>query len=239
MLNSVLIPSPPPLTVPENSKKRASQRFDPCLIWRLEHVHTLCNCRGKLRLADQSFFSLAQSCRTLRGNRIFFRMKSLQRQVATTSRFTIFQRRAKKQKRMQALTLVKVRGPARRNPEIPILCVLSRSPKLGLRCKFVREQVKRKYYPILSGDDLEARYQNSGKKVTDSVIKFAKKHLVLKGQVYAIGPDCEMGTWKITPQGVERLLKEENTWIPKYSEYFAYVPIEEDEEGDLDDYSTE
>ena len=175
-------------------------------------------------------------------------MKSQQRQVAavSTSRFAIFQRRAKKQKRMQALTLVKVHGPSRRSPEVPILCVLSKSPKLGLRCKFVREQVKRKYYPDLSGEDLEARYQNSGKKVTDSVIKFAKKHLVLKGMICAIGPDCEKGTWKITPLGVERMLKEANAWVPKYSEYLACVPIEEDEEdenenengeGDLDGFN--
>jgi len=166
-------------------------------------------------------------------------MDSKRRQQVATPQFTIFQQRARKQKRVQSLTLVKVLGPARGSPEIPILKVLSKSPKLGLRCKFVREQVKREYYPKLSREDLEARYQNSGKKVTDSVIKFAKKHLVLRGQVYAIGPDCEMGTWKISSLGLERLLREENTWIPKYSEYLAYVPIEEDGEEDLAEHSTE
>ena len=40
------------------------------------------------------------------------------------------------------------------------------------------------------------------------------------------------------------MLKEENAWIPKYSEYFAYVPIEDEdedgegEEGNLDDYNS-
>ena len=161
-------------------------------------------------------------------------------QQVTTPQFSIFQRRAKKQKRVRALSLVKVLGPARRNPEIPILQILSTSPKLGLTCKFVREQVKQKYYPKLSSEDLEARYQTSGKKVVDSVIKFAKKHLAMRGQIYPIGPDCEKGTWKITPLGVERMLKEDGAWAPQYSEYFACVPIEDEEDGaksSLDEYS--
>jgi hypothetical protein len=171
----------------------------------------------------------------------FLLMKSQQGQVETTStpRFAIFQRRAKKQKSMQALTLVKVHGPSRRNPEVPILCVLSKSPRLGLRCKFVLDQVKQKYYPKLSYEDIQARYENSGKKVSDSIIKFARKHLVLKGMIYAIGLECEKGTWKITPLGLERMLKEENAWVPNYSEYWANVPIEEDDqdqERNLDDY---
>ncbi len=89
--------------------------------------------------------------------------------------------------------------------------------------------MRRKYYPKLSSEDLEARYQNSGKKVTDSIIKFAKKHLVLKGEIQPIGLDCEMGKWKITPLGLERTLKEDGVWTPKYSEYLAYVPIDDDE----------
>jgi len=72
--------------------------------------------------------------------------------------------------------------------------------------------------------------QGSGsKKVTDSILKFSKKHLVLKGQIYSIGPCCEKGTWKITPLGVERMLKEGSAWTPQSSEYLAYVPIEDDE----------
>jgi hypothetical protein len=165
-----------------------------------------------------------------------------QQQVAT-SQFTILRRKArKKQKRVRALSLVKVLGPSRLNPEVPILQVLSKSPKLGLRCKFVLDQVKQKYYPKLSYEDMQARYQNSGKRVSDTIIKFARKHLVLKGMIYAIGSECEKGTWKITPLGLERMLKEENAWIPKYSEYFACVPIEDEdedgEEGDLDDYNS-
>ena len=167
-------------------------------------------------------------------------MNSQQRQVAITSksRFAIFQRSAKKQKRTQALTLVKVQGPARRNPEIPILCVLSKSPKLGVECRFVREELKRKYYPALSFEALEARYQKSGKKIVDSVIKFAKKHLVLRGEAYEVGRTCKRGTWRITPIGLERMLKEENAWVPKFSEYLGYVPTTEDdgvEEGNGED----
>ncbi len=103
--------------------------------------------------------------------------------------FTLLQRRARKQKRAQAFSdhLLKVRGPARRNPEIPILCVLAKSPKLGLECRFVREELKRKFYPTLTLEDLQARYQKSGKKIVDSIIKFAKKHLVIRGEVYALG----------------------------------------------------
>jgi hypothetical protein len=150
--------------------------------------------------------------------------------------FTFLERRARKQKRIQAYSdhLLKVRGPARRNPEIPILCVLSKSPKLGLKCRFVREELKRKFYPALTLKDLEARYQKSGKKIIDSIIKFAKKHLVLRGEVYALGTLCNRGTWKITPLGLERMLKDESSWFPKYSEYLGYVPVDEgtDENGE-------
>ena len=154
--------------------------------------------------------------------------------------FTLLRRRARKQEQLQAFSehLIRIRGPSRRNPEIPILCVLSRSPKLGVECRFVREELKRKFYPALSLEDLEARYQKSGKKIVDSVIKFAKKHLVLRGEVYEVGRTCKRGTWQITALGLERMLKEKSAWVPKLSEYLGYVPtIEGDgDEGNGDDH---
>jgi hypothetical protein len=154
--------------------------------------------------------------------------------------FTLLRRRARKQEQLQAFSehLIRIHGPSRRNPEIPILCVLSRSPKLGLECRFVREELKRKYYPALRPEDLEARYKESGKKIVDSVVKFAKKHLVLRGEVYEVGRTCKRGIWRITPIGLERMLKEESTWVPKLSEYLGYVPTTEDdgvEEGNSED----
>ena len=141
---------------------------------------------------------------------------------------------------MQAFSehLIRIRGPSRRNPEIPILCVLSKSPKLGVECRFVREELKRKFYPVLSSEDLEARYQKSDKKIVDSVIKFAKKHLVLRSEVYAVDRGYKRGIWRITPIGLERMLKEESAWVPKFSEYLGYVPTTEDdgvEEGNGED----
>ena len=89
--------------------------------------------------------------------------------------------------------------------------------------------MKWKFYPALSFEDLEARYQKSGKKIVDSVIKFAKKHLVLRSEVYAVDRGCKRGIWRITPIGLERMLKEESDWIPKFSEYLGYVPTTEDD----------
>jgi len=53
------------------------------------------------------------------------------------------------------------------------------------------------------------------KKIVDSVIKFAKKNLVMKGQVFPPGKDPPFGTWKITRKGCERAAMYRNSWSPK------------------------
>jgi len=117
--------------------------------------------------------------------------------------------------------LVRIRGPARDNPEIPILNTLSRHPETGLRTRIVIVEVK-KYYQ-LSATDLQATYPNSGRRIIDSIIKFGRKHLVEKDEVYPIQSDCPMGVWKATPTGLERVLKQRATWKPAYSRYSGMV----------------
>jgi hypothetical protein len=74
--------------------------------------------------------------------------------------------------------------------------------------KTVLQEVRSaKWFGKLSEDDLEARYPQSKKKIVDSVVKFAKKNLALKGQVFPLGKDVPYGTWKITRKGSERVSK--------------------------------
>jgi len=58
------------------------------------------------------------------------------------------------------------------------------------------------------------------------VIKFAKKNLVLKGQVFPPGKDTPFGTWKITRKGSERASMYRSSWSPKYSVHDDAVIIE-------------
>ena len=92
------------------------------------------------------------------------------------------------------------RSPARSSPEIPILCVLSESHLSGVRTKFVLEEVKSKWYRELTATDLRAVYSESKKNVVETVIKFSRKNLVEKGQLYPATEDS-IGIWKPTVTG--------------------------------------
>ena len=86
-----------------------------------------------------------------------------------------------------------------------------------------------KWFPELTGIDTNAVYPESKKKIVDSVIKFAKKHLIMKGQAFPPGLENPVGTWRSTALGIERALKESGSWAPKYVDVHSLVEAEEDD----------
>jgi hypothetical protein len=109
--------------------------------------------------------------------------------------------------------------PKGSNAEIPVLAVLSQSTS-GMRTVLVLKEVRGpKWYPKLTATDLQARYANSRKNCVDTSIKFAKKHLVVKGEAYPPSHENPFGIWRISPKGMERLRKERDSWVAKYATY--------------------
>jgi hypothetical protein len=117
---------------------------------------------------------------------------------------------------------VLARTPSRNSSQVPILVVLARSPTGEMRTKEVLEQLKNgHWFEELSERDLGAVYEKSHKNLFDSIAKFSRKDLVIKKQLYSIGPECEMGVWKITRSGIERAQKEGPGWRPTYAMHQA------------------
>jgi len=116
------------------------------------------------------------------------------------------------------------RAPARSNPEIPILHVLSESHLSGVRTKLVLEQVKNEWFSELTVTDLRAVYPESKKNVVDTIIKFSRKNLVEKGLLYPANEE-NIGIWKITPAGTARAQKEAGNWTPKYVEIQSMIEL--------------
>ncbi len=135
-----------------------------------------------------------------------------------------------KRKRIGATKIiVKVRAtsPAATSPEIPILRVLAKNSQNGVRTRdALREVSGGVWYPKLNDDDRRARYSASRKKIVDSVIKFAKKNLVLKGEIYAVDEDQPAVIWRITRKGLLRSAMEGNNWSPRYVIHEDAIVIE-------------
>jgi hypothetical protein len=91
----------------------------------------------------------------------------------------------------------------------------------------VLREVKEKWFPALDADDLRAVYPESKKKVVDTVVKFARKHLVAKGQIYPVGSENPVGTWKATSSGIERAFKDQEGWHARYVEVHSLIEAEE------------
>ncbi len=120
---------------------------------------------------------------------------------------------------------ISARAPTTASCEIPILHILLVAQVHQLPAKDVIKKIAEsgKWFEELTEDDLLARYPGSKRKIVETVIKYARKNLVLKGQSFpAIGDDDTInhrpaGVWEMTPKGFERLRKDQESWKPKYS----------------------
>ncbi len=70
----------------------------------------------------------------------------------------------------------------------------------------------------------ESVYSESKKNVVETVIKFSRKNLVEKGQLYPATEDS-IGIWKPTVTGIARAQKEAGNWEPKYVEIQSMIEL--------------
>jgi len=125
----------------------------------------------------------------------------------------------------KVITRIKARAPTSSACEIPILSVLFRAQEAGMPTRTVLQEVRSAKWFKLTDDDLKARYPKSRRKIVDSVIKYGRKNLVLKGQILPV-ESVAIGTWKATRIGLARYAMEWKEWKPRYSTHDAII-IEE------------
>jgi len=135
---------------------------------------------------------------------------------------------SKKLRKKKNFVPAKTRAPARSSPEIPILCILAKSPSLGQYTRVVLKEVENKWFRELTDTDLNAVYPESKKKIVETIIKFSRKNLVVRGEIHPVSEE-NFGTWRATAKGIERALNEEGNWVPKYVEVASMIEAKDDE----------
>jgi hypothetical protein len=133
--------------------------------------------------------------------------------------------KTRRTKGTKVITQVNAKSPASSSCAIPILAVLSESPDNGIEAKAVIREVI-KWFDRLDDQDVNARYAKSKKKITQTVVKYQKKTLAMKGQVFPADGKT-LGIWRITSKGSERVMKEKDTWVPRYTRHTGIVIGEE------------
>ena len=133
------------------------------------------------------------------------------------ARSTVTAEKASKRKKKNYVP-AKTRAPASNSTEISVLSILSEQPTYGMPTHTVLYKVETESFRELTELDTKAVYPESKKKIVDSIVKFAKKHLIIKGHVFPPSEDHPVGVWWATPLGMERARKENSAWAPKYVE---------------------
>ena len=87
--------------------------------------------------------------------------------------------------------------------------------------------MKTVWFKELSETDLSGVYEESKKGIVDTVIKYACKHLIQKGELYAPSEENPIGTWRATPKGMKRAQSEEEGWTPTYVQVSAMIEVED------------
>ena len=127
----------------------------------------------------------------------------------------------------KVIVRVRTKAPTASSPEIPILSVLAKSIDDGVPTRIVIKEVLG-CFDRLTDDDRKARYPGSKKKIVETVVKFARKNLVMKDEVFQAGEGGKpIGIWMITPKGVERAASLGANWKPRYAVHDAIIIEEE------------
>lgn len=137
-------------------------------------------------------------------------LRSKRNDTKSSSKKTIVQRK------------VTAKAPTSSSCELPILKILSsaKDHQLSAREVIVEILSNGDWFDDLTEDDLQARYPNSRRKIVETRIKFARKNLTLKNQLYPCDEtrDHPLGIWQIADDGLDRLKKNgDEEWKPKYS----------------------
>ena len=103
--------------------------------------------------------------------------------------------------------------PKETSIELPLLRVIADAGgELPLH-----EAIRRveRFFPDLTEEDKQKRYQVSGHPVWSLRVRWARQSLVSKGYLYRE----PKGTWRITPEGQTYLEEKWTSWQPRYSGY--------------------
>jgi hypothetical protein len=119
------------------------------------------------------------------------------------------------------------KAPKRGSPEVPILAILARSPETGTRTRIVLQEVERLWFRALDADDLKAVYPGSKKRVVQTVVKYARKHLIGKGEIFPPSEENPVGYWRATEKGILRAINEQGSWMPSYADVASMIEAEE------------
>lgn len=89
----------------------------------------------------------------------------------------------------------------------------------------LREVVK--WFPELTEEDKNARYPESKKKIVPSVVKWSKKNLILRGEIFPPRVANEPGVWELTQKGLARAKNEAAGWNARYTLHTDAVIVDE------------
>jgi len=84
------------------------------------------------------------------------------------------------------------------------------------------------WFDALQEQDLRALCPASKKNLFDTVSKYARKEMVLRGQIFPVG-ESELGWWRMTEAGSARAQGEGLSWAPKYTTHSALLEIESED----------
>jgi len=146
----------------------------------------------------------------------------------------------KRKKKQRLWRLVSSKSPTVSSCEIPILVALQEKGsghRLSAR-KVIDELTsisRERWFGELCDEDLQARYSESKRKIVEITIRFARKNLELKGELYPPSDKHPAGGWESTMKGQMRLgawiVRREKSWTAKYSLHKnAVIPVESADE---------
>ena len=142
-------------------------------------------------------------------------------------------KRRKKQRLWRHITSS---APTSTSCEIPILVTLLEGRSgFRLSAKKVIEELtitsRQRWFPELNEEDLQARHSSSKRKIVEIAIRFARKNLELKEELYPLSDKHPAGLWEVSMKGKMSLSvwanRGHDQWRANYSIHEdALVPVE-------------
>jgi len=183
--------------------------------------------------ADDKSYGVLFSCRPSS-------MIKIENMAPPTKNNRIEKSKRKGKKKQRLWRHITSKAPTSASCEIPIIvALLERGSGFRLPAKKVIEELtttsRERWFPELNEDDLQARHPNSKRKIVEIAIRFARKNLELREELYPPSDKHPAGTWEVAMKGKMRLggwrVRGEGSWRAKYSVHTdAIIPVETAEE---------
>jgi len=117
----------------------------------------------------------------------------------------------KRRKKQRLWRHIASKAPTSTSCEIPILVtLLEKGSGFRLSAKKVIEELtttsRQRWFPELSEEDLQARHSSSKRKIVEIAIRFARKNLELREELYPPSDKHPAGVWEVA------MHRELNSW---------------------------